>query len=211
MKYKGIIICDLDGTIIDSRKDLTTGVNLMRADYNLQPLSFETVTSYVGNGARKLAERSLQGFNADIDEALTKMKHYYSIHIADETSVYPSVEEGLQIIKYKNYALAIVTNKQNDAANEIIQSLNLMQYFDIVLGVTAKLAIKPAPDMLEFAMKETDTTSNNSWIIGDNYTDIESGKNANLKICFAEYGFGDHRNLSFDLKVKSFAEFANSL
>ncbi len=53
---KQLLIFDLDGTLVDSRADLTTGINLMRAHYGLSPLSIETVTGYVGGGSRKLVE-----------------------------------------------------------------------------------------------------------------------------------------------------------
>ncbi|MBN1269481.1 MAG: HAD hydrolase-like protein [Kiritimatiellae bacterium] len=60
---------DLDGTLIDSREDITTAVNLLRRDYGLAPLSMDTVAGYVGDGIRALVERALQGHPADLEAA----------------------------------------------------------------------------------------------------------------------------------------------
>ena len=82
------IIFDLDGTLVDSRADLLTGVNIMRAHFGLSPLSLETVVSYVGNGTPKLCERALSDSTVSVDEALPILKAAYREHILDSTRLY---------------------------------------------------------------------------------------------------------------------------
>lgn len=206
-----VIICDLDGTLIDSRSDLTTGVNLMRAEYGLSSLSLETVTNYVGNGTRKLAERALTGTDIDIDEALAKIKKHYQAHMIDQTKLYPTVLQGLQLIKKKGYKTAVCTNKPHEPCLAILKKLGVADYFNVILGATAKYTLKPDPAMLHAIMKQTEAETAGSWMVGDNYTDLESGRRAGLKNCFANYGFGYQNDESYDLKVESFAEFAEYL
>ena len=67
-------IFDLDGTLIDSRRDLATAINLTRADYGLEPLSLEIITSYIGNGTRKLCERAFPAGKYDLDNAIALFK-----------------------------------------------------------------------------------------------------------------------------------------
>ena len=169
----GVIICDLDGTLIDSRKDLATGVNLMRAEYSLSPLDLPTITDFVGNGARKLGERALEGVDVDIEEALLLMKKHYGAHMFDETIVYPTVEEGLLLLKDKGYKLAVATNKPQEPCEKILNHLEIGKYFDIILGASQRYALKSDPAMLLGAIDETNSDINKSWMVGDNYTDLE--------------------------------------
>jgi beta-phosphoglucomutase-like phosphatase (HAD superfamily) len=53
------IVFDLDGTLIDSRRDIATAVNRMRAERGLAPLSVDEVSGMVGEGARMLVRRAL--------------------------------------------------------------------------------------------------------------------------------------------------------
>ena len=91
-----IIIFDLDGTLIDSRQDLAAGVNHMRTHYGLPPLSLEIASSYIGDGVRKLVERSLQGADVDLDEAVRINKEYYFSHLTVYTTLYTGVADGLR-------------------------------------------------------------------------------------------------------------------
>ncbi|MBU4199607.1 MAG: HAD-IIIA family hydrolase [Verrucomicrobia bacterium] len=56
----GLLIFDLDGTLMDTRRDLCAGVNLMRGYYGLPPLTVDTVAGYIGNGVRNLVSCALQ-------------------------------------------------------------------------------------------------------------------------------------------------------
>lgn len=211
MISSGVIICDLDGTLIDSRKDLATGVNLMRAEYGLPPLDLPTITDFVGNGARKLGERALEGANVDIDEALLLMKKHYGAHMFDETIVYPTVEEGLLLLKDKGYKLAVATNKPQEPCEKILNYLEIAKYFDVILGASSRYVLKPDPAMLLGAIEESGGVIEKSWMVGDNYTDLASGRRAGVKLCFAEYGFGYQLEDSYDVAVDYFLEFAKMI
>ena len=148
-----LLLCDLDGTLIDSREDLATGVNLMRADYGLEPLSIGVVTDFVGNGARKLVERSLPGSVKSIEEALHKFKNYYKENMFVKTRLYPSVEEGLRLLHGKGWKLALSSNKPSDKCEEILKHLGIAVYFDMILGASENYPLKPDPASILIAMK----------------------------------------------------------
>jgi len=208
---KALIIFDLDGTLIDSREDLRTGVNLMRADYGMQPLDLSTVSSYIGNGAEKLAERSLQGADIPLPDALTLMRKYYTEHMFEHTAPYPGVLDGLKRLKENNYKTAVVTNKPHDSCVAILKHLKMDIFFDEILGASDTFALKPAPDMLEEVMHRTSTLPEKSWMVGDNYTDMESGRHAKVKTCFVTYGFGVLKDKDYDLAVDSLVQFAEKI
>jgi len=203
-----MIICDLDGTLIDSRRDLAKAVNLTRLDHGLPELDEATVTSYIGNGVRKLVERSFRDSDVDIDAALRGMGSHYREVMLDSTFAYPTVATGLELLKSRGFKLAVVTNKAHVYVGEILKALGLLDFFDSIRGGGDELPLKPDPAMLFAVAEDCGTVTENGWMVGDHHTDIVSGRAAGMKICFANYGFGDAKGRDADIAVDSFAEFA---
>ena len=203
------IIFDLDGTLIDSREDLSISVNLMRKDFGLEFLSVETITGYVGNGTRKLVERSLAGTSVDIDRAIPIMKQHYLEHLTDRTTLYDGVAEGLAELHSMGIPLAVITNKPIIPCRKILSHHNLLDIFGEVIGGDSGFALKPEPESLLHTVRKFSAPAASSWILGDNYTDMESGRRAGIKRCFASYGFGWRGEETPDSEVASFADFVD--
>ena len=144
-----LLMFDLDGTLIDSRRDICTAVNLLRANYDLPPLSIETVTSYVGDGIDKLVERSLRGYPVNIEKATRECAEYYRRHLHDETTLYPGVFDGLQRLHKAGYLLALISNKPAAACREILQHFKVAMLFAVVLGGGDTKHLKPHPEPLQ--------------------------------------------------------------
>ncbi len=203
-----LIIFDLDGTLIDSRQDLTASVNGMRSDYGLPPLAMEKVTSFVGNGSRKLAERSI--FDADIalDEAFEALiKHYYR-NLNKRTRLYPGVGPGLKRLCQAGIALAISTNKPQRPCETILDELGLISCFTGgIYGACDSYPLKPDPGSIQIIIERNSANPETTWILGDNHTDLEAGRRAGINRCFAKYGFGEARGETWDMAVDFFDEF----
>ena len=206
-----VIIFDLDGTLIDSRKDLTKGINLTREYYNLPPLDLDTVCGFIGNGARKLVERSFAGTGVDIEDALPRNKKNYMEHLADETRLYPGVLEGVKKLFAAGWKMAVITNKPDDAAKALLKKLDVDKYFDEIMGGGCGHPLKPEPNALLHFAEKWNADPAKSWMVGDHYTDLEAGKRAGMLRCWASYGFGDPRGLECEFEAKSFAEFVNAV
>lgn len=205
-----MLIFDLDGTLIDSRRDLTTGVNLMRKYYSLPPLDVDTVTSYVGNGARKLVERAIPSDSSiDIDEAIGLFKKHYTANMVNETSCYPAVEETLEKLARDGWKMAIITNKPGAMAEDVLKELGIARYFTHIIGGDSKLPLKPDPASLLYVIEQNNAAIADTWMIGDNYTDLAAGRNAGVRRCYASYGFGHLNGEEFDAEIKSFDELVN--
>src|ERR1700756_2514505 len=107
------LIFDLDGTLIDSKRDLIHSVNAMLSEMGRQKLSEETISGYIGHGAPLLVSRALGG-NAkedDLRRALQFFLAYYEEHKLDRTCAYPGVAETLAELERKNLPMAVLTNK----------------------------------------------------------------------------------------------------
>src|SRR5260370_17948795 len=105
------LIFDLDGTLIDSKRDLIFSVNAMLQEMGREELHEDTISSYIGHGAPQLVGRAL-GSGATDDEcqrALNFFLAYYEDHKMDSTCAYPGVPEALE--QLAAFPMAILTNK----------------------------------------------------------------------------------------------------
>ncbi len=184
------IIFDLDGTIIDTREDLALAINLMRADYNLPSFTVEKIASYVGNGSRKLVERSLVETELNIDESLQKFVNHYSRHLTDNTYCYNGAIDTLEKLKVKGINCAILTNKPETATLKILNAMNLARFFDPIFGGDSTPFLKPDPGALNIIIDKWGIPKEELIMVGDNYTDIHVAENAGIKSAFFTFGYG---------------------
>lgn len=185
-----LLIFDLDGTLIDSCRDLATAVNLMRRHYALPPLPLETIGGYVGAGVHKLVQRALAGTSIDPEEAVRLQRQFYAEHLHDETVLYPGVYETLQALAGRKYLLTVATNKPVAFCERLLVHFGIRTLFRIVSGDGSGLPLKPDPAMLRDAMRILDAPSTHTWVIGDNHTDLESARRAGVRSVFLTYGIG---------------------
>lgn len=188
---KRLLMFDLDGTLIDSRQDLCTAVNLLRADYDLPRLSIETVTSYIGDGIAHLVERSLRGYPVNIEKATRECAEYYRRHLHDKTTLYPGVSDGLQRLRTADYLLALISNKPGSACRDILAHFKIAPLFAVILGADDTQHMKPHPEPLLCAMAKTGAKPEDSWMIGDHKTDLEAARRAGIQSGFIKYGMGE--------------------
>jgi len=131
-----LLIFDLDGTLIDSKLDLAHAVNATRRHMGMEPLEFERVYSYVGNGAPVLIRRALgeQASEAQVQEALEYFLEYYRDHKLDYTTLYPGVKESLDRLLEAGKSMAVLTNKPVNISRAIIDGLGVGTHFMRVYG-----------------------------------------------------------------------------
>ncbi len=202
-----VIIFDLDGTLIDSRRDIATAANLMRNDFNLPALSYETITGFIGDGVQNLVKRLLQNTNiTDIDDAIKCQNKHYIDNMFNETSLYANVEIGLQQLKNSNYTLSVLSNKQTNFCVKILENLQIASYFSDIIGCGEEYPLKPDVTAANFILEKNSANLATSWFVGDHNTDLATAKKANIKVCFANYGFGHQGNESYDVIAENFMD-----
>ena len=199
-----LLIFDLDGTLIDSRRDLCTAVNFVRRRYGRPPLPLETVAGYVGEGIRSLMQRSLDVTGADLDEAVALQKRFYREHMLDETRLYPGVEDGLRRLRAAGCALAVATNKVVDLSESLLAGLGVRPLFARVAGDGSTAALKPDPAMILETMAELRMPADRTWVIGDGVTDLEAARRAGVHGAWAEWGIGQRGS---EIPERRFAAF----
>lgn len=190
MKRPAALVFDLDGTLIDSRRDITTAINRMRADLALPPLALEQVITLVGEGARLLVERALgPEYTPDqVGQALERYLGYYWDVCLDETRPYPGVEEMLADLAGR-YPLALLSNKGEALSRKILGGLGLAGRFREVLGGDSLPTRKPDPTGLRVLADRLGCPVGDLLLVGDTWVDAETAKNAGCPFALVEWGF----------------------
>ena len=200
-----VVAFDMDGTLIDSAADIGAAVNRMRVSFDLAPLPRESVIRMVGNGARVLVARALADTpGMDMDEAFRRYRHEYDTHLIDETRLYPGVMEALDALQAAGFRLAVFTNKPYGSTRFILKGLGIEAFFSAVVGADSGFPLKPAPDALLHILEATGTDAARSWMVGDNWTDVDAGHAAGFRTAFCSYGYGIYHENQPDAIVASF-------
>ncbi len=188
-----LLVFDLDGTLIDSRRDITTGINRMRADLGLPPLALEQVVAMVGEGAKTLVRRAL----ADLPEELTseRLKEVLEIYLShykevclETTHPYPGVEEMLDELA-EEYPMAVLSNKGEALSFHVLAGLRLRRYFEQVLGGDSLPTRKPNPAGLLALADRYRVAVESLMLVGDSRIDAETAKAAGCAFALVEWGF----------------------
>jgi phosphoglycolate phosphatase len=185
------LLCDLDGTLVDSRFDLASALNLLFAELGLTPLPLDVVVRHVGRGARSLIQRCLLEVGSDMDPQdarLRRFLHHYESVLLDRTRPFPGVVEGLEELCAAGVALAVVTNKPLGPARRVLDGLDLTQYFGSVYGGDSLRTKKPEPEMLLAAASELGVEPGRCLMLGDSDVDIAAAAAAGMAGIWCSWG-----------------------
>jgi phosphoglycolate phosphatase len=186
-----LLIFDLDGTLIDSSKDLAISMNATREYMGLPPIDPELIYSYVGNGAAVLVRRALGPDVSEpiVEEALRYFLRFYRAHALEHTQLYPGIRESILDLTERGHSLAILTNKPVRISTDIVQALGLGKNFRKVYGGDSFANKKPDPIGIVRLMSETRATPDDTLMVGDSGVDVQTANNAGVRSCGVEWGF----------------------
>lgn len=191
-RYRAVIF-DLDGTLLNTLEDITDAVNHTMGKFNYPTHSVNEVRSFVGNGIKKLIERSLPD-GADtpcFDSIFNEFKQFYTANCRVKTKPYTGIMELLEGLYNNGYKLAINSNKNQAAVTEL-NNIYFQKYISVAIGESDKIKKKPAPDAVFMAMEAMGgCTGKNTLYVGDSDVDIETAKNAGIRCVSAAWGFRD--------------------
>lgn len=185
-----VIVFDLDGTLIDSVRDLAASVTELVTNLGGRALSLDEVGLMVGDGASLLVRRALAagGVDPETPGALRRFLEIYDRRLLETTVAYPGVENALQIAS-RSGRLAVLTNKPQGPSERILASLNLRAYFDTIVGGDTIHGRKPDPSGLRAVADGTSIVL----LVGDSPIDWQTAVAAGCAFAWARYGFGAAR------------------
>ena len=186
-----LIVFDLDGTLIDSSKDLALSMNAMLEHFGRPPLDPEVIYSYVGNGAPVLVHRALgpDGSEELLQQALQFFLKFYRAHSLEHTELYPGVRAMIENLAAAGHRQAILTNKPVRISFDIVGALGLQKYFMRVYGGDSFLAKKPDPIGIVALRNEAGASADQTLMVGDSGVDVQTARNAGIRSCGVAWGF----------------------
>ena len=183
------LVFDLDGTLIDSRRDIAAALNRLRSELGLPPLSLDQVVTMVGEGAKVLVRRALADWDQEpTKEILDRYLSYYGEVCLDTTVPYPGIEEMLAELSAR-YPLAVLSNKGERLSVEILEGLDLAWRFKEILGGDSLPTRKPSPAGLNAIADRFDVQVEQLLLVGDSRIDCETARNAGCAFALVEWGF----------------------
>ena len=198
MIFKAAIF-DMDGTLVNTLEDISDGVNEMLAHYNLPPRTIDEVRNFVGNGAKKLIERSLPTEKSDdknfVQETLEYYNDCYARHALNKTKPYDGIMKFLADLSEKKIPLAICTNKQHFAAVKIAEKiLSPIKFFEIVGDEPGKPR-KPDPTRALDIAKKIGVQPSEVAYFGDTAVDMNTAHNEKFFSVGVTWGFRPKKEL----------------
>jgi phosphoglycolate phosphatase len=214
-----LLVFDLDGTLIDSRRDLTNSINAMLEAFERQPLPEEIIATYIGDGATMLVRRALGDPDDEplVERALEHFLAHYKVHKLDFTTVYPGVFASLEALRTHPDGtprkLAVLTNKPVRASTEICAGLGLAPYMFRIYGGNSFATKKPEPEGLNALIREAGVSPGETLMIGDSSVDILTARRAGTWVIGCRFGLSSQtvESIPSDCLVDNAAEWACAL
>ncbi|HZG73182.1 MAG TPA: pyrophosphatase PpaX [Chondromyces sp.] len=175
MKNITTLLFDLDGTLINTNELIISSFLHTLNHYYPEKYKREDVYPFMG----PTLEETFSKMNPDRTEEM--MAHYRKFNHENHDALvteFEGVFETIRTLKENNYKLAIVSTKLNDTIHKGLKLTHLDQFFDVVIGLDDVEHAKPHPEPLFKALEALGSKPEEAIMIGDNYHDIEGGKNA---------------------------------
>jgi phosphoglycolate phosphatase len=203
------ILCDLDGTLVDSRQDIAVAFQrAWRTVVGGIPPSATAIAQHIGKPlAKMLSELGGTLSPSLLSTFLTAYRRTYARQDARLTQPYPGVILTLQALS--TFTLGVVTTKESGQAEIVLRRLALLHFFRHVQGGSLGLRLKPAPDTILASLAALHCAPENALMVGDTPADVLAGKAAGTKTCAVTYGFGTREALlqcAPDHVIDSFGE-----
>ena len=197
MKYKAILF-DMDGTVLDTLRDLNTAANRALEEFGFPPMSLEQTRRRVGNGSRRLLEQSVPENTPQetVDRLLAWYLPYYNAHANDTTEPYPGIMELLAALKAAGCLLAVVSNKPDRTVKEL-SAIHFPGLLEIAVGENEAGGIrrKPWPDTLLAAAGVLGVGPGDCLYVGDSEVDVLTSARAEMDCASVLWGFRSRTEL----------------
>jgi HAD superfamily hydrolase (TIGR01509 family) len=206
------VLCDLDGTLVDSRRDIAVAFqHAWRTVVGGIPPSATAIAQHIGKPlAKMLSELGGTLSPSLLSTFLTAYRRTYTRQDSRLTQPYPGVILTLQALS--TVTLGVVTTKESEQAEIVLRRLALIPFFQHIQGGSLGLRLKPAPDTIFAALAALHCAPPRALMVGDTPADVLAGKAAGTKTCAVTYGFGTREALvqcAPDYIIESFRELVN--
>ena len=204
------VVCDLDGTLVDSAADLSGALDTVLAEQGIATIPPGEIRNLVGDGALALIRRALARSGTanrhDAGRLLERFLDVYRSRLTRESRLYPGVPEALRTLAALDHPLAVCTNKPEGLARRMLDDLGLDFFGEAVVGGDTFDFRKPDRRTLDAAASRAGGAPGRSVMVGDSRTDVATARNAGVPVVLVSYGYRTDPidNLAPDFVVHEF-------
>ena len=188
-----IILFDLDGTLIDSTEAILESFGVAFKKFNDELPDDELIKSQIGHPLDHMFLTLGVSENKVWDYVDAYKQHYRKISCA-KTLLLPKAREAV-ILASKYATLGVVTTKTAKYSRELLEHMDLMVYFDVLIGREDVKNPKPHPEPIHKALLKLPTVTTEVWMIGDTCMDMLCARDANVGSVGVTCGYGDLESL----------------
>jgi phosphoglycolate phosphatase len=187
---QSLIAFDLDGTLIDSHRDLAESANQLIVELGGTPVPEDAIGGMVGEGAAVLVKRALDAAGLEhAPSAVSRFLEIYDTRLVNHTRVYDGIVDALQLAR-GHARLGVLTNKPLGPTKKLLDAFAIGDLFESVIGGDGPYPRKPSPKGLLAMMALTGATRDRTLMVGDSGIDYETAQRASVRCCIVSYGFG---------------------
>ncbi len=213
-----VLLCDLDGTLVDSLPDLAAAIAELLDQEGRPGLTHEAVAAMVGDGVPKLIERALAATGgvpakAALAALVARYMPIYEARLTRLTRPYPGAIETLRALKAAGWRLAVCTNKPEAPSRTIVAELGFEGLFEAVSGGDSLPVKKPDPGHLLGLIEVLGAAPGATVMLGDSRNDVQAARAAGLPVIAIAHGYGGTpaQELGADRVIESFDELPAAL
>lgn len=184
----GHVIFDVDGTLLDSRRDIAAAQLWAFRQLGVDSYHPEDIFPHIGKPlAETFAILLPAKLHQRIPEAALIYRDYYRAHAFDTTDLFPHVRETVASLIAKGINLATATIKSTETTARVLSHFGIAQYFTHIQG-TDNGIFKPNPSIINAIVEKQGWNRENTVMVGDTDKDVEVGRNAGVRTCGVTYG-----------------------
>lgn len=196
MKKRGLLI-DLDGTLINTLPDRVVAIQYALKQMQLSAVQNDNIQHYIGHGVMNLSQQVLaESLQRPVDaiekELIHSLAHHYEAYyldnICDQTHLYHNALVLLQTLKARGVPIALITNKRNAHTLSLIRSLNIHQYFDVIMAGEDGVH-KPSSDLLVKGCNHLKLQVDEVLMVGDSMEDYQAAQSAGILMVAVGHGY----------------------
>ncbi len=188
------LVLDLDGTLVDTARDLVQALNAVLAQEGVEPIPLAEAVTMVGHGARAMLRAGLIACGREpcagqLDGLVARFLAYYSDHIADHSRPYPGVPDALDRFASAGWRMAVCTNKFEAAARLLLAKLGLADRFAAISGQDTFGVMKPDPRHLLETIRVAGGRPEFAVMVGDSGVDADTARGAGIPVVLVKFGY----------------------
>ncbi len=207
---------DLDGTLVDSAPGLADAVDMALKAFGLPAAGVERISTWIGNGADVMVERAVRWAEGDVSPEFCqkirdKFDHYYAETAASGSKLYPQVKETLAALKAKGVPMGLITNKPTPFVAPLLNSLDIAEYFTVVIGGDDVAQKKPHPAPIYLMLAKLGLRASELVFVGDSRNDIQAAQAAGCRCVGLTYGYNYGESIALSKPDRVLEHFADLL